>query len=247
MDPVRIERQDGIATVTLDDGDENRVGRDLAEGLREAALKLSDAPPQAVILRGSRCFSAGLALRDDPLYPPFVQLLGNRDAFRAQEFVTRYRNALEGFARLPCLVVAAIEGACIGPGLGLALSADVRIASTDATFGPEDLKGGLVPGFGAISQLASRVGADRIFEAVLTNRRWDATEALSLGLIQEIAPEGTAYETAHKLVVEMLRNPPYARLQALLLLRTLRTDPHNAELESQTAARTWIRGEWKTS
>lgn len=247
METVRIERQDGVATVTIDDGAGNRIGRDLCEALRKAALKLSDTPPNAIILQGRSDFSLGLAGEQDPMFEAFRTLVANRDAFRAQEIVQRYRNALDGFARLPCPVVVAIEGACIGPALGLALSADLRIAGISARFGPQPIKTGVLPGFGTLSRLAARVGADRITEVVLTSGDWDAAEALSLGIADRVVPDGTALDEARELVASILEGPTTTRLQTLVTLRALRAKDDTHELEAQAAARTWVRGEWQSS
>jgi enoyl-CoA hydratase/carnithine racemase len=235
-----------VATVRIDDGAGNRFGRAMAEALRKAALSLQDAPPTAVVMVGAPDFSKGLADATDPLFEPFVQLIQNRDAFRAQEIVQRYRNALAGFARLPCAVIAAIEGECNGPMMGLALSADIRVASLDSTFEPTPLSRGMIPGMGELTQLAARASVDRIASTVLTGGTWDAPEALSLGLVSQLVAPGSAADTATALVDAYLAQPDAARLQALVTLRAMASDPAGADdAEAQGGARTWIRGEWR--
>jgi len=246
MDWVQIEREGGVATVRIDDGAGNRFGRTMAEALRKTALVLQDAPPTAVLLLGAENFSCGLAGRDDPLFEPFRQLVQNRDAFRAQEIVQRYRNALAGLARLPCPVVAAIEGECSGPMLAMALAADIRVASLESSFAPTPLSRGVIPGIGELTQLAARAGVDRITATVLTGGTWDATEALALGFVSQLVAPGTAETTARNLVTEILAQPDATRLQALVTLRAMAVEPTSADdAESQGGARTWIRGEWQ--
>ncbi len=246
MDFVQIEREGGVATVRIDDGAGNRFGRTMAEALRKAALVLQDAPPTAVVILGAEDFSRGLAEGDDPLFEPFRQLVQNRDAFRAQEMVQRYRNALAGLSRLPCPVVAAIEGECSGPMLALALSADIRVASIDSHFAPTPLARGVIPGVGELSQLASRAGVDRITATVLTGESWDATEALALGLVSQLVAPGTTATSARNLVDTILAQPNATRLQALVTLRAMASARATEDdAENQGGARTWIRGEWQ--
>ena len=246
MEQVTIERIHGIAVVRIDDGHENRFGRGLAESLRLAALSLQDTPASAVLIEGGTDFSAGLADTDDPLFDPFRQLVACRDAFRAQEIVQRYQNALASLSRLPCPVVAAIEGRCHGPALALALSADIRVASLESTFAPTPLSLGLVPGVGELTQLGHRAGLHRIAATVLTGGSWDATEALDLGLVSQLVPPGTAASVGMELIEAMLALPSATRLQALVTLRAMAADPAKAaNAESEGGARTWVRGEWQ--
>ncbi len=245
MEQVTVEKRKGIAIVRMNDGDRNCFGRNLAESLRKTALSLQDAPPDGLLLVGAGNFCGGLADATDPLFEPFRQLVANRDAFRAQEIVQRYNNALSGFSRLPCPVVAAIEGRCHGPGMALALAADIRVASLEATFAPTPLSRGVVPGIGELTQLGQRAGFDRVAATVLSGGSWDAREALSLGLVSHLVPAGGAEAAAMELLEKIVQQPSATRLQALVTLRAMAANPAGAEeAESQGGARTWIRGEW---
>jgi enoyl-CoA hydratase len=96
----------------------------------------------------------------------------------------------------PCLVIAAIEGFCLGGGLELALACDARIAGDGATFGLPEVGRDLLPTWGGHHRLSRVVGLGRAKEIVLLGRRLDVTEAVAWGLLAEAVPAGGALERA---------------------------------------------------
>jgi enoyl-CoA hydratase len=96
----------------------------------------------------------------------------------------------------PCLVVAAIEGYCLGGGLELALACDARIAGTSATFGLPEVGRDLLPTWGGHHRLARVIGLGRAKELVLLGRRLGAVDALAAGLVTEVVADGAARERA---------------------------------------------------
>lgn len=96
----------------------------------------------------------------------------------------------------PCLVVAAIEGFCLGGGLELALACDARIAGDGATFGLPEVGRDLLPTWGGHHRLSRVVGLGRAKEIVLLGRRLNTPEALACGLLAECVPAGQARDRA---------------------------------------------------
>ena len=96
----------------------------------------------------------------------------------------------------PCLVVAAIEGYCLGGGLELALACDARIAGTSATFGLPEVGRDLLPTWGGHHRLARVIGLGRAKELVLLGRRLGAADALAAGLVTEVVADGAARDRA---------------------------------------------------
>ena len=94
----------------------------------------------------------------------------------------------------PCLVVAAIEGFCLGGGLELALACDARIAGDGATFGLPEVGRDLLPTWGGHHRLSRVVGLGRAKEIVLLGRRLDTTEALACGLLAELTAPGQSLQ-----------------------------------------------------
>jgi enoyl-CoA hydratase/carnithine racemase len=117
---------------------------------------------------------------------------------KEQDIAALYRNALRIFAA-PLPVVAAVQGAAIGGGLGLALSADFRIATPGSRFSANFSRLGFHHGFGLTVTLPRAVGEQRAADLLYSGRRVDGNEARALGLCDELVddedllPAATAY------------------------------------------------------
>ncbi len=96
----------------------------------------------------------------------------------------------------PCLVIAAIEGFCLGGGLELALACDARVAGQGSSFGLPEVGRDLLPTWGGHYRLSRVVGLGRAKEVVLLGRRLDAAEAVQWGLLSDVVPTGAAREFA---------------------------------------------------
>jgi enoyl-CoA hydratase/carnithine racemase len=107
-------------------------------------------------------------------------------------------------------IIAAVQGAAVGAGLGLTLVADFRVAATDARFTSNFVKLGFHPGFGVTHTLPRLIGEQRALLMCLTGRRIKADEALSWGLVDEIAPLEGLREAALRLAREISENAPLA-------------------------------------
>jgi enoyl-CoA hydratase/carnithine racemase len=94
--------------------------------------------------------------------------------------------------------IAAIEGYCVGGGIGLALSCDLRVAGDSAVIGASGLKRGLVNGATVTSRLVRVVGLGNALEALLTSEYMPAEKAERIGLVQRVVPRGSAREAALK-------------------------------------------------
>jgi 2-(1,2-epoxy-1,2-dihydrophenyl)acetyl-CoA isomerase len=216
--------------------------------LRKIGLRLADTPPRFLVVHGEGAdFCTGIVPDPtDGLYDLVRTATAARDAYRMQEIVTRLRSPLESLSRLPCPVVAAIEGRCHGAGLGLALVADVRIAGDGATFRYAEPQVGLLTGLGILTRLTLLLGPARATDLALTGHELDAAGAQAAGIVNRVCPAGSALATALDVVAEMRRSTPTARLQALVAIRAVQQALVQAagEHENQAAARTWIAGEW---
>jgi len=120
-----------------------------------------------------------------------------------------YDEAVRLFAaRTP--VVAAVQGAAIGGGLGLALAADLRVASPEARFAANFARLGFHHGFGLSVTLPAAVGQQRAMELLYTGRRVSGEEALRIGLCDRLAPAERLREEAHALAAEIAASAPLA-------------------------------------
>ena len=201
---VRVEVAGRVATVTLDRPEAlNAISTELVLDLAAALEPLGvDPGVGAVVLTGAgeRAFCVGADLKQRAGFDDhgwFVQ----REAFR------------RGFAavrRCPLPTVAAVSGFALGGGTELAISCDLVVAATDATFGLPEVRLGLVPAGGGTQLLVRRVGRSAARDLVLTGRRVGAAEALELGLADRVVPGGEVLAAAAALADELAGNAPTA-------------------------------------
>jgi enoyl-CoA hydratase/carnithine racemase len=107
-------------------------------------------------------------------------------------------------------IVAAVQGAAIGGGLGLALAADFRVVAPSSRLAANFVKLGIHPGFGITLTLPHIVGAQRAAEILIVGERFTGEEALAAGLADRIAPEDKLSEAARALAAKIAENAPLA-------------------------------------
>ncbi len=185
----------------------NAIDREVLRALVDAVVAAErDRVVRAVVVYGEgRVFSAGV---DFGMLTGDVAGGAERTPFRArigdmQALVTR----LEAIEKP---VIAAMHRYVPGLALEVALACDFRIATQDCQLGLPEVKVGLVPDVGGTTRLVRTVGYARAKELILTGRMVTAAEALAMGLVTEVAPDGTHVEAAVRLAEEIAQNAPLA-------------------------------------
>lgn len=107
-------------------------------------------------------------------------------------------------------LIAAVEGYALGGGLELALCADIIVAGEGARLGLPEVKLGILPGGGGTQRLARLVGLKRAMLLLMTGRMFGAAEALTMGIVSEVAPAGQALARALDIAAEIAAMPPIA-------------------------------------
>ncbi len=144
-------------------------------------------------------------------------------------------NAFDAVAQCPVPTLAAIEGYCIGGGLGLALACDLRLVRDDASFAIPAARLGLAYPASATERLRDTVGRARAKDILFTARRLDANEALAIGLVDYIASTADFETQLAQRVATICANAPLTlRAAKGVLERTLDTD--QAELDRKITA-----------
>ncbi|MEW2507457.1 enoyl-CoA hydratase/isomerase family protein [Amycolatopsis sp. NPDC047767] len=181
---LHVEITGRVATVRLDHPPLNAFDTGMSHALADTAARLADSDEvHAVVLYGGeKVFAAGADIKQLAGFS-FEEVLGWNRAL--QKAFTR-------FAELPMPVVAAVNGYALGGGMELALTADYRVASETAVLGQPEVLLGIIPGSGGTQRLARLIGPSRAKELLMTGRRVAAPEALSLGLVDRIAPDPLA-------------------------------------------------------
>jgi len=173
-----VER--GIAILTLNDPPANTYSYEMMRQLDDAVLKARfDEDVHAIVLIGSgdKFFCAGANIR---------MLISVTPQFKYY-FCLHANETLNRLEQTPKLVIAAINGHCVGGGLEVALAADIRIARRGAgKIGLPEVNLGVLPGTGGTQRLARLIGKSRAIEMMAIGKTFDLEEALQLGLINHI-------------------------------------------------------------
>jgi len=179
--PVHLAREGAILVVTIDNPPVNALGVAVRRGLMSAIEEgEADAGVAAILVTGAgRNFIGGADIREFGK-PPQSPLL------------TELCNRIEACNKP---VLAAIHGAALGGGLEVALAAHYRVALGNARLGLPEVQLGLLPGAGGTQRTPRLIGAQAALEMMLSGRHLSAKEALSLGLVDQLA-EGESADQA---------------------------------------------------
>jgi enoyl-CoA hydratase/carnithine racemase len=233
---VSVALDGHVAMVEIDRPPNNHVSVDLMRDLADALRDLDQTNDCRAILLCSagRVFCGGAdlvtpqsaaqsgvsdtAVTGNPLYVEAVRLFSNKKP-----------------------IVAAVQGAAIGAGLGLALVADFRIAAPEARFAANFVKLGFHPGFGLSHTLPRLVGQQRAALMMLTGRRVPGDEAAELGLADAVVPLDELRPAALRLAREIAENAPLAVQSTRATLREGLAAAVQAMTDHEFVEQSWLR------
>ena len=203
-DGLRVDVDGPVATITLDRPEAlNALTVPIKVALREALERLAvDRAVRAVILTGAgRAFCAGqdLAERERPDAAPLDV-----------ELRERYNPIILALRAMGQPVIAAVNGVAAGAGASIAFACDLRIAAEDARFVLAFGRIGLVPDSGATWFLPRLVGQARAAELALVGDPITAQEALRIGLVSRVVPNGELLTEARALADKIAAGAPMA-------------------------------------
>lgn len=176
---VIIEHRDSLAIIRLNRPKErNSLSVPTLEQLDKAVSTLiQDTNISALIFTGTLdVFASGADIRE-------LALLTTEEA---KAFTSRGQRLFQKIADAPQVTIAAVNGYCMGGGLDLALSCDLRCAATNAVFAHPGARLGIITGWGGTQRLPRLIGAARALEMFTTARRLTATEAYDIGLVNRV-------------------------------------------------------------
>jgi enoyl-CoA hydratase len=207
---IRIEREGDVAVVsllapTMPPALFTELGQTFTALARDAALR-------AVIVRGdTKVFSYGLDL--PAAFATWGPTLSGQGLAAARtelwSLIRELQATVTAVARCPAPVIAAIHGWCIGGGVDLITACDLRICTADARFSVRETKVAMVADLGSLQRLPHVIGHAATRELALTGKDVDASRALALGLVSQVAADRAALEAAARaLAAEIAANPP---------------------------------------
>jgi enoyl-CoA hydratase len=185
-----------VARITLHNPPAHALSLGVLKELEAVLNEVEEASyVRVLVLTGSgRFFSAGADIHE---------LAHVNTAHTGTEFAVRGQTVLNRIERLDKPVIAAINGACLGGGLELALACHIRMAAAGAKLGLPETKLGLIPGFGGTQRLPRIIGPSKAAEMILTGDMLDAEDAVALGLVSRVVPPDELLPQAHSLAAEI--------------------------------------------
>ena len=203
----------------------NALSADLMSALRGAlAAADAEARVRAICITGSGeqafCSGMDLALAGTGVGPE----QGARD----------YAALLLDVARIGKPVVAAVNGAAMGGGMGLLAACDLAVAAEDARFGTPEVEVGLFP-YMALAPLSRCVGRRAALELALTGRRIDAAEAQAIGLLNRVVPRAALQGATSELLEQLAQKSPTALRLGRRAFYATQDLPYEAQLEALCA------------
>ncbi len=157
--------------------------------------------------------------------------------------LVRFNAFLVRLTQVPVPVIAAIEGAAAGGGMGLALAADLRVVGRSARLVAAQFRLGATPDGGLTYFLARSLGAPRALKLIMSSGSLDAEELLAAGLTESIVDDGTATEAALALAESYTNIPPLALTHLRQLVASAGTAGLKAQLDAEAAV---IRELWRS-
>lgn len=186
--PILLETRGAIAVLTLNRPAQlNRLTQTTMAELAQASAQLRRQEELCVLIvtGAGGVFSAGADLNE----------VAALDSTTAYDFSRRGQALLAALGAAAPVTIAAIDGHCLGGGLDIALSCDLRYATPRSNFQHPGAKRGIITGWGGTQRLPRLIGADEARRLLITGERIDAQEAFRIGLINRICDDTLSFAT----------------------------------------------------
>ena len=224
--------EDGVGRVVFNQPEKrNAMSVDMWAGMGEALDRFAADPAvRCVVLQGEgdKAFVSGADISQ------FEQNRANADAQRDYDRLTSAGRAKLSAYKKP--VVAQIRGFCMGGGLGIAMSCDIRIASDDSQFGIPAARLGIAYGFDMVRALVDLVGPAHAHMILMTGERFDAREAERIGLVNRVVPAEALEGAVAALTATLAANAPLSLSTNKQTVKAVLKDPADRDMGAIRAA-----------
>ncbi len=200
---IKTQKEQGIGILTVDRPPVNAISMEMVKEIGQSFKQLEDDHEVQVVIitgGGNYAFVAGADVKE-------MVGIGPEKGYEV------VRNGQKVFWDIEHSVkptIAAINGMALGGGNELAMACDIRIASDRARFGQPEVNLGLIPAYGGTQRLARLVGKAVAKEMIFTARTLRAQEALKIGLVNQVVPDGEELRAAKDMAMQIMSKAPIA-------------------------------------
>ncbi len=232
---LKLTFEDKIATLTLSRAEKrNAISHLLIDDFLAALQEVEHSAAQVLIVAAEgKAFCAGMDLED---LQALVTQTAEENHRHSQRIATLFRSLYD----FPKTTIAAVNGAAIAGGAGVATLCDFTLASTAASFGYTEVRIGFVPAV-VSAFLIRQVGEKHARDLLLTGRIISAEEAYRMGLVNEVMEPAYLQAGARRLAEELLENSPASLRATKALLRSYASDALERDIRSGMEANAAIR------
>ncbi|MEJ8548399.1 enoyl-CoA hydratase [Brevibacillus borstelensis] len=220
-----VHKEDRIAVLSVNRPPANALSHETLKELEGLLDELeNDALVKAIVVTGEgRFFIAGADIKE------FTEL----SPADAEEMARRGQKLFDRLESFPKPVIAAINGACLGGGLELAMACHIRLAAPEAKLGLPELNLGLIPGYGGTQRLPRLVGRGKATQMILASEMIGGEEALRIGLVEEVYPLDQLLAKAKELAAVIAQKSAVTMRLALHAIHAGATDGFAAGLDRE--------------
>lgn len=227
-EPVYFEREgEFIATLVLNNPKRhNAITLHMWRLLHQTILELSsDDSLRCIVIRGNggKAFSSGCDIHE------FGKVRSNKE--QARDYGKVMHDTLTALYKCPVPLVASIEGICVGAGLEIASTCDLRICNESARFGAPIKNLGLVMAYPELEPLIALAGKDALMEILLEGRIFNAVEAKERSLVTRVVADSELEESIRDTVRRIISGAPLAARWHKKFIRKLHPPSHVTDAE----------------
>ena len=219
---------DGVGIITFNNPEKrNAMSLDMWEGLGHALVELRDDPDVRVLIlvgAGDKAFVSGADISQ------FEKNRHNAEA--SEEYAKKSAAQRALLADYPKPIIACIRGFCLGGGMQVAMSADIRFASDNSQFGIPAAKLGIAYGFDGLKNLVSLVGPSWARLLMYTGMRIDAAEALRIGLVDRVLSDAELWDATMEIARTISGNAPLAVQAAKITIKQVMKDESRRDMDA---------------
>src|SRR5450631_4893948 len=219
---------DGVGVITFNNPEKrNAMSLDMWEGLGHALTELRDDADVHVVIMvgaGDKAFVSGADISQ------FEKTRHNAEASEEYSKKSAAQRAL--LADYPKPIIACIRGFCLGGGMQVAMSADIRIASDNSQFGIPAAKLGIAYGYDGLKHLVSLVGPSWARLIMYTGMRIVSEEGLRIGLVDRVVPDTELWDATMEIARTISGNAPLAIQAAKITIAQVLKDSGNRDMDA---------------